>query len=264
MSPSKKKMERKELVVWFPRHLELLRTVGSSESQASLLEGRAARPCSSWLTPVDQGRGSHPFPVELSINSLFHEGSSWFLRRKGCVKQGVGVTCYFVTGHAQEGSSLLIYGISIDETWHCHVSLCPHPLDPLFVMSSASPFSASLRPTTSRPRALCCFFTNSGSHLSTFLSWPLALAPAPAASRAPRAPRTSRAAGTPGRIATSGRAGTGALAMAQEARSAIWKPGLFCNTTQKYSWAHRRKQTVTTCPLATLCTLPALGVEVED
>lgn len=89
-----------------------------------------------------------------------------------------------------------------------------------------------------------CFFRISGSHLSTFLSRPLALAPAPAASRAPRAPRPSRAAGTPGRVAASSRTGAGTLAMAQEARSAVWEPGLFCSTTQKGSWACGGKQTV--------------------
>lgn len=94
------------------------------------------------------------------------------------------------------------------------------------------------------PALYSCFFRIPGSHLSTFLSWPLALAPAPVASRAQRAPRTSRAAGTPGRIAASSRTGVGTLAMAQEARSAVWEPGLFCSTTQKCSWARGGKQTV--------------------
>lgn len=122
------------------------------------------------------------------------------------------------------------------------------PYNRLWALSRRSPrqvlhyLPASLWPILSA--LYSCFFRISGSHLSTFLSWPLALAPAPAASRAPRAPRPSRAAGTPGRVAASGRTGAGTLAMAQEARSAVWEPGLFCSTTQKGGWACGGKQTV--------------------
>lgn len=124
------------------------------------------------------------------------------------------------------------------------------PYNRLWALSRRSPrqvlhyLPASLWPILSA--LYSCFFRISGSHLSTFLSWPLALAPAPApaASRAPRAPRPSRAAGTPGRVAASSRTGAGTLAMAQEARSAVWEPGLFCSTTQKGGWARGGKQTV--------------------
>lgn len=124
------------------------------------------------------------------------------------------------------------------------------PYNRLWALSRRSPrqvlhyLPASLWPILSA--LYTCFFRISGSHLSTFLSWPLALAPAPApaASRAPRAPRPSRAAGTPGRVAASSRTGAGTLAMAQEARSAVWEPSLFCSTTQKGGWACGGKQTV--------------------
>lgn len=132
-----------------------------------------------------------------------------------------------------------------DSPLTCHYALSPchffsrtPPLprslsrDPLW-----SPLLLPCLPLAHLPNPLLCFFVSSDAHLSAFPSWPLALAlaPASAAPRAPRAPRTSRAVGTPRRIATSGRAGAGSLAMAQEAWSAVWKPGLFCSTTQKCS-----------------------------
>lgn len=137
------------------------------------------------------------------------------------------------------------------------------PSNHLWALSDllCNPLTIAHFPLAYAPSPLLCSFMTSGPHLSPFLSGPLALAPAPApaASRAPRAPRTSRAAGTPGRIAASGVAGAGALAVAQEARSAVGEPGVFCSTAQKCSWVRGGKQTVTARPRATLCSPPALG-----
>lgn len=86
---SQKKMEEKELILRLPRQLKLSRTVGFRESQASLLGGKAASlilaPLGSHF-PVGQGRGSHPFPVELSISSCFMKGHLGSYGERGMVR----------------------------------------------------------------------------------------------------------------------------------------------------------------------------------
>lgn len=197
-----------------------------------------------------QGRGPHSCPVALSICSLLQEGSSWFLRRKECVKcreGGPAILSLDTHRRDQPFSSLLLlwrtqtlFFCVITPSAPVSSSQGLFPYSPLWVFSLQSPlepFTSSLVPSGLSFQSFALLLMSSDSHLSAIPSRPLALtlAPAPAASRAPRAPRTSRAVGTPRRIATSGRAGAGALAMAQEAWSAVWKPGLFCSTTQKCS-----------------------------
>lgn len=120
-------------------------------------------------------------------------------------------------------------------------SLLPHSLGPFLL---TRPPQALLYLPVLSPLGPPCLALHSRfcetprPHLSTFLSWPLALAPAPApaptASRAPRAPRAARASR---RVAASCGTGAGALAPRQEARSTVREPGLFCSTREKGSWA---------------------------
>lgn len=84
MSLRKKKMERNELFLWLPRQLKLLRTVGFSESQASLLGGRQPAPSLLLLAHICRPRkGFPPFPCGIFNKLMLREGSSWFLWRKG-------------------------------------------------------------------------------------------------------------------------------------------------------------------------------------